>query len=76
MSDIVPNANADIKCQFCKWWCGETPAGWGLCKRHPPTATCLEVYYGPDEENFVSTNSPRTGKDDWCGDFVAKGGKK
>lgn len=51
-------------CKTCRWWDAKDernlPTDWGKCRRFPPTADKKWDW------------EPRTGDDDWCGEWSRK----
>ena len=56
-----------MKCETCKFWEEGKETGW--CHRHAPSS----VIVGPTEgERPMNTVWPRTGAQEWCGEWTAK----
>lgn len=70
MSDRPANADDRPTCGGCRFWKpaagGDSRAGWGQCRRMPPTLPELE------DDKLVHVGVwPHTDAADWCGEWEA-----
>lgn len=73
MPGLSSSPSPDRRCGTCRFWRPETtsdaPAGWGQCRRMPPTLPAI------DDEKLVHVGMwPHTDRGDWCGEWSAAAG--